>query len=315
MDTSALKTDRSAFGPADVLTLVAITIALISVLIPGIRRADSVANRALCARNLRGIIQCEVTYANSNDSQFATTPGPNGKTYCNQPRFPTGWNPHQSAKTVVAEWYGHKPRANRPQLTAADRGNPLACLYLLVLQGYTSTKSFICPSDPQATVPSMEYTLPQPGDRAPKFYGNFGAVAEGKSPNKFGKGESYSIAYPWISGGRGKTFCASWWTNNIGADVPVISDMAPLDVKNPMGKFNRITTTLVAKAAQVSIFNSGNHRGKGENVAYGDSHVSWCVNPYVGTNHDNIFTYNVTRDGRTVQMGLSHVGRRCPAPI
>ena len=348
MDVSVPKTDRSALSPADVLAVVAIAVVLIAVLIPGIRRADSLANRALCAGNLRRIVQSEVTYAQSNDTTFATTPGPNGKAYCNQPRFPTGWNPHQSAKTVVADWYGRRPHAKRSRLTAADRGNPLACMYLLVLQGYTTTKSFICPSDPQATAPSEAYTRPKSGVRKPMFYGNFGVVAGGKSPNKFGKGESFSIAYPWqsaapqtlqpigpempnlpnlpgmpkmpkrkivISNGSEKTFCASWWTDNIGANVPVISDMAPLDVKNLTEKFNRMTTTPVAKATQVSIFNTGNHRGKGENVAYGDLHVSWCVNPYVGANQDNIFTYHVTRDGHTVQVGLSHVGRQCPAPI
>jgi type II secretory pathway pseudopilin PulG len=345
MDTVLRRSDRSALSPSDVLAVVAIAVVLIAVLIPGIRRADSLANRALCAGNLRRIVQSEVAYAQSNDTTFATTPGLNGKTYCNQPRFPTGWNPHQSAKTVVADWYGRRPHANRSRLTAADRGNPLACMYLLVLQGYTTTKSFICPSDPQATAPSEAYTRPKSGARKPMFYGNFGVVAGGKSPNKFGEGESYSIAYPWqsavpqtlqpigpempnlpgmpkmpkrkivISNGSEKTFCASWWTDNIGANVPVISDMAPLDVKNLTEKFNRITTTPVAKATQVSIFNTGNHRGKGENVAYGDLHVNWCVNPYVGANHDNIFTYHVTRDGHTVQVGLSHVGRQCPAPI
>ena len=61
MDASAPKTDRSAFGPADVLAGVAIAVVLISVLIPGIRWGDSAANRALCAGNLRRIVQSEVS--------------------------------------------------------------------------------------------------------------------------------------------------------------------------------------------------------------------------------------------------------------
>ncbi|MGC8559829.1 MAG: hypothetical protein ACP5O1_04035 [Phycisphaerae bacterium] len=334
MDGSALKMGRCAFRPADVLAVVAIAVVLVSVLIPGIRRADSAANRALCAGNLRKIVACETIYAQRNNSVFAITPGPNGKTYCNQPRFPTGWNHRQPAAVVVAEWYGQKPHVKKSQLTSADRGNPLACMYLLVLQGYTTTKSFICPSDPLAVAPSEAYTRPKSGAQKPMFYGNFGAVAGGKSPNKFGKGESYSIAYPWessvpkafqttapgmpqiaVKGGGEKTFSGGWWTDNIGSNVPVICDMAPQDVKNHIKKFNRITTTSLAAAAQASIFNTGNHRGKGENVCFGDDHATWCRDPYAGMNNDNIFTYNAIRNGRTVQIGLSHVGRRCPVPV
>ncbi len=39
------------------------------------------------------------------------------------------------------------------------------------------------------------------------------------------------------------------------------------------------------------IYNSGNHAGDGQNVGFGDDHVTWEISPYVGQNGDNIFTY------------------------
>ena len=57
-------------------------------------------------------------------------------------------------------------------------------------------------------------------------------------------------------------------------------------------------------------YNSGNHAGDGQNVGFGDDHVTWETSPYVGENGDNIFTYtthfgpvNGTTD--TNQEGLS----------
>ena len=38
-------------------------------------------------------------------------------------------------------------------------------------------------------------------------------------------------------------------------------------------------------------YNSGNHAGDGQNVGFGDDHVTWEISPYVGQNGDNIFTY------------------------
>ena len=66
------------------------------------------------------------------------------------------------------------------------------------------------------------------------------------------------------------------------------------------------------------IYNSGNHAGDGQNVGFGDYHVTWETSPYVGENGDNIFTYttatgvvNGTTD--TSQVGMTGV-LFAPAP-
>jgi prepilin-type processing-associated H-X9-DG protein len=36
--------------------------------------------------------------------------------------------------------------------------------------------------------------------------------------------------------------------------------------------------------------NTNNHDKDGQNILYGDGHVAWESNPFVGTNRDNIYT-------------------------
>ena len=66
-------------------------------------------------------------------------------------------------------------------------------------------------------------------------------------------------------------------------------------------------------------YNSGNHAGDGQNVGFGDDHVTWETSPYVGQNGDNIFTYttatgvvNGTTD--TNQVGISGTNYIIPFP-
>jgi hypothetical protein len=116
-----------------------------------------------------------------------------------------------------------------------------------------------------------------------------------------------------------------WWTStDANSELPLVSDMAPADggpnsgwngTNNDYGPgqgvYQRITTTLpTANAYGPYIYNSGNHAGDGQNVGFGDDHVTWETSPYVGENGDNIFTYttatgvvNGTTD--TNQVGLS----------
>jgi hypothetical protein len=93
--------------------------------------------------------------------------------------------------------------------------------------------------------------------------------------------------------------------------------MAPIDNNNGdgpgAGVYQRITTTLpTANTFGPYIYNSGNHAGDGQNVGFGDDHVTWETSPYVGQNGDNIFTYttatgavNGTTDSS--QVGLSNL--------
>ena len=125
------------------------------------------------------------------------------------------------------------------------------------------------------------------------------------------------------SGGIGPNPGLWWTTNGTNTQVPLVSDMAPVDspgAGDTTGVFQRITTTLpTANTYGPYIYNSGNHAGDGQNVGFGDDHVTWEISPYVGQNGDNIFTWSTSDpavvNGTTdnTQVGLTAVGFE-PAP-
>ncbi|MGC8541303.1 MAG: type II secretion system protein [Phycisphaerae bacterium] len=274
---------KRGFTLIELLVVISIIALLIAILLPSLARAKELANRAVCSANIRGIIQSCYIYAQSNNSQFpATMSAPTGSLAITAGGAPGGPNTTpaspQTAGAVTSAWY-------TGTATASD---PLSCLWMLVLQGQDTPKSFICPSDPIATTPSLEYQTTT--STSAQYYFNFdNNLATAANTN--GQGESYSIACPWNdSGGVG-----GWWTDNSGSDVPEVSDMAPASP----GSVTTSGSTLQRNTAQPVtgntygnyIYNSGNHNGDGQNVGFGDDHVSWEVNPYVGQSGDNIFTF------------------------
>ncbi|HMD53845.1 MAG TPA: hypothetical protein VKJ65_04775, partial [Phycisphaerae bacterium] len=227
------------------------------------------------------------------------------------------------------DWY-----SNGIEPTGASCGNPLACLWLLVLQGQGIPKTFICPSDPIANTASQQYP-PIINPRATPMFPNFGFMAiTSNAPNTIGQGESYSIADPWLKvqfNPNSSTALHPWspvkangvfyapsglWINDQRADQPIISDMAPASIK-AAGKFNRDTTVSVMQGGVYSptyLFNSGNHNGAGQNVAFADTHVEWDTNPYVGEQGDNIFTFNTSTTPNVGGTPLGELGTSAKIP-
>ena len=322
----------------ELLVVISIIAILISILLPALAKARELANRVVCMANVRGIIQAMITYGQSNNGEFPVTghavPGigtyAERVDYYNSPAesdaggngsYPT------TAQAAVRDWY--------TGAQASWYDVPSSDMWLLVLQGYSTPASFICPSDAIAAQPSLEYFPPGtvfPSATVAEYNTNFNtgslSLYSGGSTNNGGmyaingQGLSYSIAFPraWEYSSINTAYELSaavgqWWTTTgANSDVPMVSDMAPLDVATDTCANQRITTTLpTANTYGPYIYNSGNHAGDGQNVGFGDDHVTWEISPYVGQNGDNIFTYttatgvvNGTTD--TDQVGMSRGG-------
>ncbi len=320
-----------AFTLIELLVVISIIAILISILLPALAKARELANRAVCMANIRGIIQSMITYGQSNNGTFPAMQPFNqlgsGMAYLNAPweagtsGNSGGWSP--TADAMVQSWFYLGPGQTLPGVD-----DPFTSMWLLVLQGYDTPAGFICPSDPigGAYGPSEQYITG--ANNAPEYQSSFGVcpASPWESPaapitNWNGQGLSYSIAFPW--NGDFKAIGRWWTTNGANTLVPLVSDMAPFDDVNgdTTGTFLRVTTTLpTANTYGPYIYNSGNHAGDGQNVGFGDDHVTWETSPYVGENGDNIFTYttatgvvNGTTD--TNQVGLTGQYQSTSGPI
>ena len=291
------QTGRFGFAIIELLVVITIIAMFIAILLPSLARARELANRAVCSANERGILQSMIVYAQSNKSCFPSVIGPSSGVYQNNVGNPLA-GASASAGTVVYGYYG----------TPEQQGSPLACMWLLVLQGFITPKSFICPSDPHASVPSEEFSSSQ------QYYSNFGMVSGASTPSTISAGESYSIAYPWNNIG-GVTVVGAWWNdNNATSDLPLICDMAPAQDSSAPGTLKRDVTQPLINANAPTIYNSGNHNGRGQNVCFGDAHVKWVTNPYVGESRDNIFTFSSPTPGTAGGGSTLAIGAGATSP-
>ncbi|NNM84996.1 MAG: prepilin-type N-terminal cleavage/methylation domain-containing protein [Phycisphaerales bacterium] len=306
--SSSFRTKARAFSLVELLVVITIISILIALLLPALAGARELANRLECASNERQVLLAMSAYADENLSTFPVTPWMGGGPYL--------WNPPISVNRLYINANTPQAVANDMYLPGENLGAPVpTCgLWILVLQGYGAPGSFICPSDPIAYDVSRIFNT---NATSPlwQFNWNFGV---GSKPtrmptpyisgngiyNPFGAGLSYSMAFPyvWEGGVQVSSTVGRWWTSQgATADVPLISDMAPTDGSGTngdgpgAGMAERITTVLpAANSYGAYIFNSGNHNGAGQNVGFGDGHVTWETSPYVGQLNDNIFTYSRT---------------------
>ena len=285
--------DRCGFTLIELLVVISIIALLIAILLPALGRAKELASRAVCSSNVRSIVQSMDIYGQSNKGVYPCTPGNPIGVYWNAATGVSGVSqvPGKSGPSTMQYYY-------MPNATKNPKASPLQCLWLLVLSGQMTPKSFLCPSDPFATVPSLQYGTSSTTGGATSYV-CFGFTSPSQTtygPN--GQGESYSIAAPWQYDGQP----GAWWTTKNGStDLPLVSDIAP-ESATGSGNLNRITNTLPSGNTYGNyIYNSGNHNGDGQNVGFGDGHVSWETNPYCGQDNDNIFCY----DSASNQVGQS----------
>jgi hypothetical protein len=298
---------RRAFSSTDLIWwLIALAI-LIAILLPSLARARELAKRAVCSANLRGIGQAMHIYSNDNEEWFPIH-------YYREPKDQPGSPPVHGIR-----WQGmmgsHDPlrisKATSPTLSP-DAGHPSRSLFLLIIQGTSTSRQFICPSSRDEEDDLRNY-----GSDAG---GNTTVMASQPGINRFDfrgyRHLSYGYQLPYGKKGR------PW--QNLDVRMAVMADKGPYTKEAGPGLEG--TRTSVDGRSDVSPpdewsglgpaevlrrpekdwrpYNSRNHRGEGQNVLFVDDHVDFQKRPTVGVNNDNIYTIQSGESRISTLIGL-----------
>ena len=252
---------RRAFTYVELLVVLALIVLAIAFFLPWRTHRGESADRVKCASNLRQIGQALLLYSNDNRGVYPRTIASLVKD--GQEPVPT-WGTGAAAGNPFVDADG--PRDN--DVTAA--------LFLLLRTQDITSEVFTCPMS------SAEKDTYGGGTNAPLNRSNFTNLKKNLS-------YSYQNPYP-----RQKAIDAGFKLNNaIGAEFAVAADINP----GTAGGDNVFAPTATSSAKDMRQANSRNHDQDGQNILYGDGHVSWESNPFVGVNRDNIFG---TADGKIV---------------
>jgi len=220
-------------------------------------RSRETANRVKCASNLRQIGQAMLLYANDNGGHY--------------PRliYIAGPNPRPTWGTGAT---GKNPFAD------VQANDVTGAMFLLLRTQDITAEVFTCPSS------AAEKDVFGGGMNTPLDRANFTDVK---------KNLAYSIHNPYVKDGLIPADDRTYWTSAMSADFAIAADLNP----GTAGGDDVTKPTIMSSAKDMRFANSSNHDKDGQNILYGDGHVSWENNPFIGVNRENIYT---TGDGRIV---------------
>lgn len=266
-----LKERASGFTLIELLVVTSVITLLIGILLPALGGARESSRKAYCGVNLREIGQAINSYGNM-ETGLPLQPPPYKSSQFGKWTNPPVAAGSDDGTNPLTDLY-----TNTGVVTPVfpENAQPMANLWLLVLEKMVMPKQFVCPSDPNSPVPAdIQYYPPMYASSG--TFLNFGTIG-----GLIGAGDtfSYSFIYPWKAVGLSGPIAA--WRPNVKSGIVWAADIGPS---------RSLPNDDPTAAPGTTLSNSKNHAGRGQNVLFADSHVEFSGRNDVGIKSDNIYT-------------------------
>lgn len=254
---------------------------LFGILMPYLARVRSTTRGPYCDINLSGIGKAMLIYANDYDDQLPKAGG----------RI-NNWTDSLGGYGNALSWRASNRRDAYAISGGAEGTGQLtvsASLYLLVKYAEVTPRSFLCPAEENMEEFKLsDWSVPPETELIDVW--DFGYFVSGqKNQNRH---LSYSYHHP---------FGEFALSVDDEPTMAVMADRSPWCDPNGnwQARWSSFTPDLDVyggTSAQARQGNSLSHEGKGQNVLFLDSHVSFEKRPFVGIAEDNIYTRQTLED-------------------